>query len=163
MKEIQGCSSPIYTLSSLNLTAQLLVGTFASGDIEFSGLIDTGATTTFVPENGTILSNIKPLIEPTNVKLQTGDNNAFTVLSRTTLKLKPDYANMDPVSVKVLVVNNRSDLVGHAIVIGVSEIKSFGLSIGIEEGKLTAWKNGSVVASEERATLTTNVLNTATA
>lgn len=150
MTGTRGRPAPVHRLLSLYAASELLVGKFQSGDLKFSAVIDTGATKSFVPSDGLIMAKLKLQTESTDINVQAGDNKWFNVSWQAFMHLRPAYIDQAPIRSRVLVVDHSTDLLGHSMVIGVTDIKELGLDIGSNYGILVAWKDGVEVAREER-------------
>lgn len=127
--DIRGDPTPIHTFSGLNAHSELLVGRFQSEHLQFSAVIDTGATISFIPAQGLIPLSLKPRIKESSTRVQAANNQCFTSTMQTELYIRPVNIDMAPVRSRVLIVADCSDLLAHDMIIGNLDIKSLQLAI----------------------------------
>lgn len=92
---------------------------------QFSGIIDTGATASFVPLNGKIVERIQPNLQITGGKIETLRSEIGSTLYKTALKLKPWGSQVEPVISEALVIDSGTHILGHDIIIGLPELEAF--------------------------------------
>lgn len=128
-----------------------------------TGMLDTGATFSFIPANGRIIRNEKLHLQTTNVRCQAADNTIFTAAYGTTFEITTcNEGEQVKITVRALVIEGREDLLGYDMILGNPEIKTLRLVISSEKGLLVAKRNGSEIAREENfessAVVTTKTL-----
>lgn len=117
--------------------------------LESSAVVDTGATTSFLPADGIIMLVARPPLEDVSVEVLAADNTCFKVSHKVKIEMFPSEFPMSPRTVVAYVVDNKVDLLGHDHILGNKDIKSFGLNIISVGNQLLVMKNQREIGREE--------------
>lgn len=112
-------------------------------------IIDTGATASFLPEKGVIISNKNIQINQTNQRVKTADNLILNVNCSTKLHTKPANTDGPGVQSRYLVLPNHDSILGYQAVIGLDLIKSMNISV-VPSGGIMLAKSGNHIIGKER-------------
>lgn len=123
----------------------------------FRGIIDTGATSSFIPLQGEIIKLIKPQLFRTGGRVETLGNEIGLDIHRTCLMMKPESASGAPSSSNLLVIATGTHILGHDLIIGIPELERWGLSL-----VLTPTKSQVIWQSEPNTNETLALISTVT-
>lgn len=108
--------------------------------IKVRGIIDTGATASFIPSKGVIIQHINPPLQPASAKLNTVGHTFSSLIHKTSLLIKPFSTNVHPIRAQALVINTGKDILGYDIVLRLPELEKLGAHIGFHNGNpLIQW------------------------
>lgn len=149
MFEIGGDSTPVHKLSSLDTNSNLLIIKLKINSLEVAAVVDTGATVSFIPSDGIIMNLVQPTLVKTSMKVQAADNEFFSISRKTTLPIQLINISMNPIDTTVLIIPQRTDLLGYDLILGNPEIKSLKVDIINQDNKLLVKRGDIVVGQEE--------------
>lgn len=150
MFEIRGESTPTHKLSSLNLDSRLLTAKLTINHVEVSAVVDTGATVSFIPNMGIIMLTAQPKLEKASVKVQAADNTIIKITQKTKLAIRPSEVDMNYIVIKVLVVEDKTDVLGHDTILGNTDIVLLGFRIDNVDGHLVVMRGEREVGRESK-------------
>lgn len=116
-------------------------------------IIDTGATVSFVPENGTILKSAQHKILPANLNVILADDSSTLIDKKVILPIRPRGLREKPKMFPFYIHNNCDKVLGHAALLGLDHLKSFNLRIYVEKGKFKVYCDQNCIGQENETSL----------
>lgn len=96
----------------------------------FTPVIDSGATTSFIPSQGQIIKKLNPQKQPANIMVQTADNGLVQIKSLVTLPLQPEKSTAQPHDTELLIVDSLTEeVLGCDLVVGLPLLYSCSASL----------------------------------
>lgn len=135
-------------VGSMSDVPHLLTAKFEINRKIYPIIIDTGATISFLPENGAILKDMSVNITPANLNIQLADHTITHVNKKTTLYLKPAYSNTIPKQANFYIGNNTDKILGHEALIGLNLLKLFDFTISTESGRIEMFHQHKLIGQE---------------
>lgn len=132
----QGIKSITHTIGCLGKANEPLI--VVKLDIKgylFNCIVDTGATSSFIPLHGDIISHVKPILEETNGKVATLGSEINSTMYRTWLPIRPAHMTSEVVSSKVLVLNSGNQILGYDMIMGLPELIALNAEISFKAGE----------------------------
>ena len=110
---------------------RLLITDIKIGNHVYSAIVDSAATSSYLPLNGRVISQINPLLQQANVKsrLAVDERDEVSKLE-TTLSFKlARIGDQRPVTGRFLTINGQGSILGHDLLLGLPEMRALKLSL----------------------------------
>lgn len=126
----------------------LLSAIFEVNGCPYQVMIDTGATTSFIPEHGEIMKLSLMHVEPANLMVELADGKTEHISKKMQAMIKPIGSNCRPEKVYFYIQNRHHDIFGYHALIGLKHLKLFELSIDVIQGKIYVYHQGKLIGHE---------------
>lgn len=115
---------------------------------EASVIIDTGASASFIPQLGSLLSERPLLINSTPIKAKTADNTILRINSSVKMATVPSSTSIPVKIVKYYILPNCLDIMGHQAIMGLDAIKMFDVKVMKEGDSMCAYSGDFKIGEE---------------
>lgn len=114
-------------------------------------IIDTGASASFIPENGKILRENRPPRKPTCTTAKTADNSKLPIKQSIELMAAPGNAENTRKLTRFYILPDHSSILGAEAIIGLDMVKDFNISIKQLGGQLAALTAEGQIGGESQS------------
>lgn len=135
----------------LNKGQYLLTAQFNIAGNLYQLIIDTGATVSFVPEKGKILTNVAHKILPASLNVILADDRATHIDRKVLLPLKPKGSKLKDEIIPFYIHKNAGKILGYDALLGLDHLKLFDLHIYVKQGRLYIYHNDYCIGEETAA------------
>lgn len=146
---LSGSSAFLTNLGCREGLSGLIIATVSINNIEGRIVIDTGASASFLPKEGIVVKGSNPILLPTYTDTRIADNGQLDCTHVTYGSVVLTASNTTRSEAKFLIINAASHILGYDGLIGTDLIKSFGISIGLEENSLVAKIEATIIGKED--------------
>lgn len=126
----------------------LLTALFEVDGETISVIVDTGATISFIPEHGKIITTHRVRPQQTNVNVMLADDGITHINKKAFLTLRPKDSNEKAKLVPFYISNGATKVLGHEALIGLNHLKLFSLNIRFYNGKMKIYHNSRCIGHE---------------
>ena len=138
-----------YELAGLiNKGPCLITAQFEISGTVYPVIIDTGATVSFIPERGNVLSMAPHKIMPANLNVILADDSSTLIDKKVTLPIRPCGSRGKSHHATFYIHNNSDQVLGHAALLGLDHLKLFDLQIYVENGKFKVYYDRKCIGQE---------------
>lgn len=145
-----------HTMNINSEDPRLLIAKFEINDRIFSCIVDTGATTSFIPENGNVMRYNRLEIEPTNLNVQLGNNDYTHVNKKTELTYRPYKSTQQLTKSTFYICDAMNYILGHDALIGLKQLKMFEFDLLIRKGRVVIYHQNREIGSEQQCPVDAN-------
>lgn len=111
-------------------------------------IVDTGATISFIPENGKILKKHTLRTQSTNINVLLADGAVIHIDKKVLIPLKPNGSKAESKVVPFYINKNEDKVLGHEALLGLNVLKLFQLDINFGENKIRIYHNNNCIGRE---------------
>lgn len=136
------------SLGSLSQDPHLLTALFELDGETVPVIVDTGATISFIPENGIILRKHKLRSCTTNINVLLADGAVIHIDRKVMIPLKPSGSQVMPQTVPFYINKDADKVLGHEALLGLNVLKLFRLDINFGDNKIRIYHNNRCIGKE---------------
>lgn len=130
-----GIGSTITQILGALGSGQLIVHKFEIEGQTFEGIIDTGATSTFLPRRGRIIQALDLKLEKSKGTIETLGSDIRSSIQKTVFSLRPFNSNGRPIECRALVIDTGPKILGHDILVGLPDLEELNVQITLGKGE----------------------------
>lgn len=119
------------------------------GNRKVNVIIDTGASASFLPQNGHVLSTISAETKQVKVIAKTANNSSLSLNAKVELLSKPVLATSSTQIASYFVIPNRIDVLGQQAIIGLDICKLFNISVKMIGENMCAFSHNQKIGVEK--------------
>lgn len=127
----------------------MIIAAVTIDNITANVVIDTGASASFLPGEGTILQESKPSLMRTQTDTRIADNGRLDCTHLVYSQVCLWAGRLRKHSARFLVINKSKHILGYDALFGTDTIKALGISISQKKGTLWAEIDGHLIGSED--------------
>lgn len=126
----------------------LVVGTFIIGGHKIEAVLDTGATGSFVAQDGVTARNLFFEQSYREIPIRTADKRSLIANQVTYTMIQPYEAPDIKAEVKLIGIPNRIGIMGREVVLGLDALKTLNISFRTNESQMVAYINNTEIGKE---------------
>jgi ribonuclease HI len=138
-KLISASVPPQQILASINSEPCLLTAYFEVCGQTMPIFVDTGATISFIPENGLIMKTHRLKTRLANMNVTLADNTIAHIDKKVEAFIRPSGDSQRPKPVTFYICNDVANIMGHHALIGLDQLKLFDLNIRCDSKNITIY------------------------
>lgn len=127
----------------------LIIATVTIDNVTADVVIDTGASASFLPREGTVLSESRATLSETRTDARIADNGQLDCSHSSRGIVRVWAGQVRECEPRFLIINKSSHILGYDALFGTDIIKTMGISVCTEYGILVAKIKGHVIGQED--------------
>lgn len=135
-------------IGALKGKPRILLAKFEINNILYPVIIDTGATISFIPENGAIARTATKSIQEANLNAKLADGKVIHVNKKCIIGLRPYGSRHEPMKSTFYINRCVSKILGYEALLGLNSLRLFNLNIDIVEGKVRIYHDNKLIGYE---------------
>lgn len=134
-------------IGALSREPRLLTALFEINGETFRIIVDTGATTSFIPELGRLMKSHQLRLLSTNLNVHLADNGIRHIDKKILVTLRPKGSKDKPKEAVFYVSNGAEHILGHEALLGLNHLKLFNLQIQFDKN-VRIYHDGRCIGEE---------------
>lgn len=135
-------------IACIGKTNNLIIGTFWIENKPYNVIVDTGASASFIPEDGCVLKQTDRDRNDVISTAKTADNETINITSSIELATSPMPNYIPQQNETYFIIPKRNNLLGQAAIIGLNLIKKFRIEIILKSDIMCAYIEEHLIAKE---------------
>lgn len=132
-------------IACIGSNAKPIVTELVIGNSCIRAIVDTGATASFIPKFGKVLTNNRATTKKTLSRARTANNSTMTLKEEITLLTRPRSAPIEPVEATFLIMPQKDSIMGYDAIMGLNLIKAFNIKVALADDKMRAYIGDTII------------------